>query len=241
MTLKSFKARMLAILPVLMILAAASALSSCNSKEDDPEPPTGAKYIDIVTVVSTDADGSVFTFQPQADEPTVTLTTSQTFKTENVKAGDRIAIAYYYPGGEKRYTSGKVRVVTYYSCFGPTVTVAPDSSDSNWSSRGMFVSSLWRAGTWLNLEAVVTAQSVEGMSMKLILDPATEGTDTPELHLVYAEPFSGGMERTVFGSYDIASIWNNPATKQVKVFFFTGSSEDSFYIIKSEMNITPAN
>lgn len=239
--MKTLHNRLAAMLPLMVMLMVLPGLSSCNSKDDDPDPVTGAKYIDIVTVVSADSDGSVFSFQPQADAATVTLTTTQTFKDENIKAGDRIAIAYYYPDGQERYTSGKVRVVTYYGCYGPKVAVAPDSSDSNWSSRGLFVSALWRSGTWLNLEAVVTVPTLEGLSLKMVLDPATEGTDTPELHLVCSSILTGGQERTVFGSYDIASIWNNANTKQVKVYFFTGSSEDSFYIIKDEMAITPAN
>ena len=78
----------------LILAAAALSLGACNSSSDSPSSGT---YLDIVTLKSTDQQGSIMTFNEENDSPLITLSCSQAFSKEQV--GKRIVVLYQPIGG----------------------------------------------------------------------------------------------------------------------------------------------
>lgn len=204
------------------ILAGAALLGAagCNSNDD----PNGGSYElicnDFVTFEGNANGQASFTFRKEGDSPLITLTSTQQLTTADFKPDTRIIISYS-PESGKQYTSGPVKLLAAMNVEGrgsePAATTA--AATSNWASEEINVASLIRSGDYINVQFTGALGSQTPVT-NLYVDEATLDSECPELHLVFG-PYHGVTTTTYFfyGSWSIASIWNNPNTKSVKVLY----------------------
>lgn len=218
-------------LSIICISALAVGFTACNS-EDGPDGPTAGSFLDIVTVESAGSAGSTFTFRSLNDSPEITLTTDQFFEDVSIKSGTRILLNYI-PESGKQFESGPVRVIGFTRCLGPEITVAKTSNASEWSSSPVYLAAMWRSGEWLNLQMVLQMNS-NPRRFALVLDPATEDSDEPELHIVFVPDVNVNFSSAAYASYNISSLWEKPEVEAIKVFYVgLDGQEYSARIIRS--------
>ncbi len=203
-------------LSALCIAAFATGFTACNS-EDGPDGPVNGSFLDIVTVQSAGSTGSTFTFRSLNDSPEITLTTDQFFEDVSIKSGTRILLNYI-PESGKQFESGPVRVIGFTRCLGPDITVAKTSNESEWSSSPVYLAAMWRSGQWLNLQMVLR-MSTSPRRFALVLDPDTEDSDEPELHIVFTPDVNVNFSSPAYASYNISSLWDKPEVEAIKVFY----------------------
>ena len=106
----------------LLLAAASLSFGACNSIGGDPV----TQYADIVTLASSNENGSVMTFNAIDDSPLVTLTTTQAFSKDQI--GKRIFIIYTPENSDEHAVSGPVNIVHVGATLGggaaPLVAVA---------------------------------------------------------------------------------------------------------------------
>lgn len=227
------------ILFLLCLPAIASGLTSCND-DNGPDGPVDGSFLDIVTVASADAAGSTFTFRSLNDSPEITLTTTQYFQDATIKPGTRVLLNYM-PESGKQFESGPVKVIGFSRCLGQELTVAKTSNSSEWVSSPIYLASMWRSGQWLNLQMVLEV-SQSPRRFVLVLDPATENTSEPELHISFEPDISTtAMQQTAYASCNISSLWDKPGVEAIKVSFISmDGQENSVRISKTVQDLRPA-
>lgn len=191
---------------------------SCNSNNNDI--PQVKQYIDFVTVRSAASNGGVFTFRKENDSPLITLTSVQNFAQSIMKEGDRIVINYAPESGEQ-YVSGPVTIYQAVSTEGKgAAPVEKTASEThNWASDRVSMALAERSGEYINL--IFTASTVaDPKECAVYVDAETVGTATPHLHLVFeAGNASMGKDYYFYASYSIADLWNDPATKSIRLYY----------------------
>ncbi|MDE5684042.1 MAG: hypothetical protein K2I39_07520 [Muribaculaceae bacterium] len=221
----------------LILAAAALSLGACNSSSDSPSSGT---YLDIVTLKSTDQQGSIMTFNEENDSPLITLSCSQAFSKEQV--GKRIVVLYQPIGGLAHAESGAVNVIQAGSVFGSGSAPVPAVVDTldNWYSDHISDLQAYRAGQYLNLGMHMPSNpSIQPKKFECYIDETTLDNDYPELHIVFKSNSSiDQQDVSYFGSYNISSIWNRRNIKGIKVCY-NGLYGKSVTIEKESLIIKP--
>lgn len=212
---------------LMMLITLGFGLSSC-SEADDPINFKDIVY-DVVTIAAKTPDGTTFTFRKLGDSPLITLTTDQAITGQSAQVGKRVVIGYVPEG--QRYESGTIKLVTIALAYGPELKSGTAESTSDWKSDPYTLVQLWRSGEYLNIQ-LLAAFSTEPSKFELYLDSNTADSEYPELHVVFRRDFTSEINRDVFGSYDISSIWNLGSCKGVKVFYNTTAGVQSSLITK---------
>lgn len=183
-------------------------------------------------------DGSVFTLQKNGDSPVITYTSDADFSSvKSVSEGDRLILCYKRKGGAV-YTSGDVIVYGFVRLTNTEKSVVRASaSDFNgWSTRPLKVNSLWRTGSFINIDTdIFVYKAAVPQMMALVCDEATIDSPMPELHVVYinADDNDGDNPYTVYASVDISALWDMPSCQGVMIVYPSPSGTKS---IKFEKN-----
>jgi len=202
----------------LILAAAALSFSACNSSSDEPSIST---YMDIVTLKSSDQQGSVMTFNKENDSPLVTLTCSQAFSKEQI--GKRIVILYQPLGGIAHAESGDVNVIQAGMVFGSGAEPLPAVVDTldNWFSDDISYMQAYRAGHYLNLAMQMSSNpQAKPKKFECYVDETTLDNAYPELHIVFKS--NAGFDQQAlnfYGSYNISSIWSRNNVEGIKVMY----------------------
>lgn len=214
----------------LILALAALAFTACNS---DSEPQT--TYMDIVTLVSSDDQGSAMTFNEINDSPLVTLTTTQKFSKDNI--GKRIVIMYSPVGTNEHAVSGAVDILFASLTLGAgaaPLPAVPDTLD-NWASEPVDAMQIYRAGQYINIVATLQT-ATNPKKFQCYVDEATVNSEYPELHIVYKSvPGYDTQATNFFASYSIESLWNRLNVKGLKVIYGE-TSQDEVTIEKDNQN-----
>lgn len=219
----SLRLASLIILPVILV--------AC-SDEEGVNGPVAAQLWDIVTYEgpASGNSGSTFTFRQVDDSPLVTLTSDK--QLEDAESGTRMMIRYIPESGEA-YTDSRINLLSAARINnGPAETEWKKDYD-DWNRDKVYIYSAWRSGTYINFHLRLT-YSAEPRIFALVLDPATRDSAMPEFYLVHimAKP-TDYHDRAYFASYDIAEIWNDPATSGVKIHVAdTNLNKDIFTFYK---------
>ncbi|MCM1517658.1 MAG: hypothetical protein NC117_03370 [Pseudoflavonifractor sp.] len=213
------------ILRVLLALLLMAAMMSCG---DDTPDSVSATLYDIVTFDGNTPDGAVFTLHASDDSPLVTLTAPATVIDETVTApGERMLLGYIPASGEP-YTSGTVTVVTSGAINNMTLHEA-DIADIQWDADPIYLNSIWRTGSYINLYCRVS-YSAKPRLLDLLLDPATADSPIPELYVAHnllGQPDS--YTRRAYMSADIAPVWNKETCQGVIIHVADDNLPQSAY------------
>jgi len=227
MKLKAF------LLPLIIALTMGMS-SSCNSDSDD----STQMYANIVTLVASNEQGTVFTFRTQGDEPLVTLTSTQRISPEMFKVGSRVLLHYYtsVPAGE----SGAIQIVGMANILGGGARLkeATASETENWRSENISVQLLYRTGEYIDLAFVSSAANVD-KNFQFYVDKTTLGSDYPECHIVLSGNTGSGNNALYYGSYSIDNIWNLPNVKGIKIHLPDNSQQNRVVTVEKNNTIKP--
>lgn len=204
----------------LMTLAlAAVGFSACNSDSNDE---LTVQVSNIVTYQGNANSRAVLTYQGVDDDAPITLRATPELDPTKVKIGDRVFVMFNVPAGS---TLKNDMEITLIDAFGvPTVTPEVAARPANWeSSQSLYVQTLFRSGTWLNMQALIPATSTK-FDFKLYVDPESLNTEEVEAYMVYTNSESdfGVTNAPTFACFNIASIWNLPTCK--KLIFHVNNS-----------------
>lgn len=207
MKLKTF------FLSLVGIIALATSFSSCNSDSDDNG---NSIYTIIATFEKSNAQGSVFTYRKEGDEPLITLTSTQSIKTDMFKEGTRVLLQFVT--NMPPYTSGPIQVLGVAKIIGSgePATISTAEATNDWRSNEVDIRTLWRTGTYLDIAFIAPLGVTD--YFKFYLDEATIGSSSPEFHIVLTEGGNlGGQQGLYYASYNIANVWDNPETDEIKI------------------------
>lgn len=212
----------------LLLAAASLSFGACNSIGGDPV----TQYAYIVTLASSNENGSVMTFNAIDDSPLVTLTTTQAFSKDQI--GKRIFIIYTPENSDEHAVSGPVNIVHVGATLGggaaPLVAVA-DTLD-NWASDNIEFMQAYRAGNYLNLGMTLTT-TTDPQKFQCYVDETTLDSEYPELRIIFkVKPGYDSKSYNFFGSYNISGIWHRPNVKGVKVMW-NGTDKNSVTLEKT--------
>ncbi|MCM1066151.1 MAG: hypothetical protein NC418_01090 [Muribaculaceae bacterium] len=207
-------------IPLLLAIAAMIGLSSCNSNDDGPQTQI---YLDIVTIKSTDATGTVLTLRKLNDSPLVTYTTTQPISGEVVKVGERIIISYTAENG--RFENGPIKIYAAAPTIGKGGQIpAKSAADTGqWLTSSLNMNDVFRTGEYLNV-VFLSYSAPNPKKCELVADEATLADEYPTVHLLY-EPGDGQEmnDYAFYMSYNMNDIVKHDGCKGIKLVY-KGSS-----------------
>lgn len=187
------------------------SLSGCGSDEVND---TMTLY-DLVTFEGNTEKAAMFSMRKNGDSPLIELTApGRRVDTAQVKQGTRLLMAYV-PESGLPYTSGPVtlRGLSLINS-APVQTGKPD----RWNATPVYMNSMWRTGTYLNMECLVDYTSQTGRRFMLVADETTVNDSEPQLYVVHdLGTLPENFTRRIYASWDMAEVWNRPGCRGVKV------------------------
>ncbi len=190
---------------VALLLPACNSSSSGYVAEDDT-------LFDIVTLVSSNSNGS--TFSVQKDDNSVPVTLSCTTAIDTAQVGKRILIAYTLPTGVSQYTSSSVTLVGAVKVVNDTVSVASADSFNN-ESQNVLVANM--VGNYLDVKSQCDVYS-SPKTFALVMDADTQNEAYPTVYLVFkSDNYISASQKDVYASFNIAKLRSNAAYSGFKL------------------------
>lgn len=217
---------------IIITLFFGLAATSCNS--DSGNNILDNMSADFVTFVSTDNNGSVFTFQKSGDSPLITLTAAIKVDTEQIKPGSRVILYYIPSGGQGAYKSGPVDVINIVRILNAGVEEASMETITSWGHDKLNVHTIARSGNYLDLWAEGFV-SKEAKRFVLVADKATLADEYPALYLIFVTDDDLGRARQIYASFDLSSVWDLPTSKGVKLTYYTDGGAETMKLDKSDL------
>lgn len=189
-------------------------LASCGD-DNTVNHPVAMTLYNIVTYEGETDGVTLFTFRQVDDSPLISLTTPQRI-TSQIERGERLRIAYQSEGGA--YESAQIRLLAASKVNNGAVKCHPTSEFEFWCQDPVWVASLWRTGSYINLDCrLMWAQ--EARQFCIVADRSTLATQRPQLYIVHALPQGAAASymRSHFASWDIADVWDLPGITGVDI------------------------
>ncbi len=203
------------LLPVLSAMTIGMLAASCRDEPDNPEAGV-AVYQNIVTYVGDNGTHSVLQYRQVNDSPVVTLTLQGLIDSRKAPAGTRLLVTYQLPSGSPYGTDADINATSLQMIYNATVQTDASSLPDMEQTQGIYVTTLYRSGRYLNLMAQMPATDGH-RKFRLIADPATLQSPVPELYLTTEADSQGGYNRKAIASLDMAPVWNLPGCQGVKI------------------------
>lgn len=200
---------------LLSTLLASIMLTACNDSDYDGE--SQYVYTSIVTYTGNTGNTINFSYTYSKDgEPDLPIHLQCAgFFNKDVAAGTRLIAYYRYLNGGKFPQSGEISLISAAETYTAPVTTV-ETPPTILSLSPIRVDMVNRAGSYIDLYCQLP--SVDKRTFSLQLDAATEGTDNPTLYISTEVPEGAtGALSGCAASFDISSVWNNPATTAVTV------------------------
>lgn len=195
------------ILSALFLACVAIGFSACNSDDDEQQ----MQVTNIVTYLGTNTAGQIMLeYQEMNDAPSVTIVSNASL-TSNVTIGTRLLIAFSLPVGTE-LKNGTV-VDLYSAAIVPTLTptVGPVPVDKG----QLYVQTLFRSGTWLNMQALIPGTTDTKLSV--VVDESSLNTSTVQMYLIMTGDTGGVSSSTSFASIDIKEYWENSSYRSIEL------------------------
>lgn len=205
------------ILSSLFLACVAIGFSACNSDDDQQY----MQVTNIVTYLGTNTAGqTMFDYQEMNDAPNITLVSNAKLNSD-VTIGSRLLIAFSVPAGTE-IKSGMV-VDLYSASIVPTLkpivgTVPVDKGQ-------LYVQTLFRSGTWLNMQALIPYSTDTKLSV--IVDPSSLNTSTVQMYLIMTGDAGGVSSSTSFASIDIKEYWEDSSYRTIELHVNNSNSSGS--------------
>lgn len=219
----------------LSALAAAVALfgfSSCNDN-DEPAVPT---FVSMVTFYTGTSTTTLFELIPQGNGDAIMLSSNVSFVGQMPEQGERMMIEFKTPDNEYPVKSTSIELLGVLGAHNGMMTSTTQPDTLNWENRGMYVTSLWQTGRYVNMESYVVNTN-EGNGYTLQLDATTLDDEYPTAYLMAAEPAQMGMAPTAvaYSSFNLYPYWEqfNGLRIRYKNLNTSGTSE---LLVKKEKN-----
>jgi len=213
------------------------ALTGCNDDNDKTTPTTDLFSV-FATLDSTNDNGSVFTTCEKDDSPLVTLTSNKKFDTKNVTVGNRYLISYTN-GTQNAYKSGAIELYAIQQVANGKVQTSTAAEIQRLSSDPIAVKYIERTGTYINLQCSAPINT-QAKVFNLYADKESLDTESAELYLCFESDNSNAMaDKQFFGSFDIATILNNPDYKQITIHYRGATGSAIFTISRGNVSIKP--
>ena len=222
----------------LLLLALILGLATSSCRQDGVDGPVDMTFTEIVTFGGSTDSGSSFSFRQVDDSPLITLTSTQKFASDDLKAGDRMLIAYQNESNSA-YTSGPIDLIGAAPITtGSVATTWKDDYDI-WDRDKVYLYSAWRSGEYINIHVRLT-YSADPRIFTIAADPATLSSPWPELYLVHVmkEPITN-HDRAYYASFSIAEIWDNPATQGVKLHVANSNLDKQIFTFPKATSTRP--
>lgn len=206
--------------------------TSCNSDDNGGGGIPDNLCADFVTFVSTNDNGSVFTFQKSGDSGLITLTAPVKVDVNQVKPDSRVIIQYIPSGGQQPYESGPIDLYGITRIINGGVDKEPLSTITTWGYNTLNMMTIGRSGKYLD----VWAEAAFGGNPKrfvLAADEATLEDEYPQLYLVFVADDEFARIRPLYASFDLSSVWDLSTSKGVKVNYNTASGTETLTLQKS--------
>lgn len=222
---------------IMLLSIIALVLHACKSS-DEPSPtiPREAVY-DFVTLEESSENGSLLTMRKNADSPLISYFSDVDFShIQTINDGDRLIICYNRADGET-YTSGKITLYGYVllNNSDQKMLCGYSSDYDGWRCPAMKIKSLWRTGTFINLDADISVfHAGNPETFVIVADQATVDDDYPQLYIYYknGDDNDGRNPYRVYASFDIAEIWETPSCRGVTINYPTPDGVSSMTIQK---------
>lgn len=204
--------------PSLHLFAIAMlALCTWSCRNQDGPDEVWPEVEDIVTFEGNNSRGAVLTFNRVDDSPLITLQAQVPLTGEGMTPGTRL-LARYRPASGRPYTSGDIELTGTKEINNGPLRIGDLTEFPDWDRDGVYVYSLWRSGSYINLFCRLTYDRQPRVFM-LMLDEATEGDPVPQLYLVHTLATDGvnSHDRQAMASFDIANLWDRPGVQAVDI------------------------
>lgn len=219
-------------LPMVAALAVL-ALQSCS---DTDSPGTGGvvppdnSFYNFATYGGSSGEGSSFTVYREGDAGSATITFSQSFTAEQLKAGSRVFMSYTTLSGQP-YTSGPGTLYSLQNVTGGK-TVPATGINRVRTSTPVKMTEMKRTGDYLNMVFQVPSS---GQLMKLELTEAANLKDPeyPMLGLFVKTDNEMGAYRYARVSFDVTDVLAPADVKGFKVEYFGDRGIDTLTFVKS--------
>ena len=158
---------------------------------------------DIVTYEGSSDDGTAkFSFQSRDDLPLQRLAASIKLPSDIV-AGQRCLLRYTVVGNLADGTRQARK--------------APHSDMSTFPETEISVTSLWRSGTFINLNGWLP-YSGKNYQLMLVADEQTLGSPTIEARIVYNTMGAQTLfDRRVYASFDVSALWSRATCRRLSI------------------------
>lgn len=183
---------------------------------DEPELDYGDFCEVFVTYEGAEQGYATFSYCRHNDSPLLTLT-AENVASLDVDKGERLFIRYTDLGSDGGEYRRKIRLDGYTEIISDVVRSATADQIQGYTSTEIDVTSLWRSGTYLNLNSWVPFTGKRFLMM-LVVDKATLDSDTVEAEIIYdVLGETPTFERKAYASFDIANVWNCETFRVLRV------------------------
>lgn len=205
------------ILSTLFLACVAIGFSACNSDDDEQY----MQVTNIVTYLGTNTAGqTMYDYQEMNDAPNITLVSNATLSSD-VAIGDRLLIGFSVPAGTELISGMTVDLYTAIKV--PTLTpkVEPVPTDKG----QLYVQTLFRSGTWLNMQVLIPYTTDTELSV--VVDPTTINTSTVRMYLIMSGDAGGVSSSTSFASIDIKEYWEDSSYRTIELYVNNSNTSGS--------------
>lgn len=227
----------------LMAAMAAIAIATTTACSDDDNngslPSLDGTFQTIVTYEGSNDNGSSFTVTEPGTDVLTTFTSVKKFPTEGETAlqpGTRVLI-FYKNTADKRYQSGPIDLRGVSLIFTGEAQAKPQSEISPLRVDYMDVSLAELSGTYININARAAAGTPRVFD--IYFDEATVASEFPQAFVVFETDSHSARERQLFGSFDIASVWDQSTCRGIRLTYMTDDGPESQTFNKGTQPIRP--
>jgi len=202
---------------IAYLIVAAMSMVGFTSCNDDDDPSNNRQYLmDMMTFLSTTSYSSTYSYQRGANSPEVILTANVGISSE-VQPNSRVVAVFTAPGDTLPARNEDIQIYQLAKCYESPLKTVNIADSTNWQGRGLYVTSLWRTGNYLNLVCRVQQQAKD-QTLGLWVDSTSLNTDCAEVYLVNTATADQWMATTEFyASFDIRSLVSQPGIKKIRV------------------------
>lgn len=220
------------LLAILFTITLGLGVTSCNKDDNGGMPIPDNICADFVTFVSTNDQGTVFTFRKSGDSDLITLTAAVKVDTEQIKPGSRVIIQYVPSGGQEVYQSGPITLYGITRILNDGIEEEDMETIASWGHDPINVHTIARSGQYLDLWAEANCGS-KPKRFVLVADKATLENEYPELYLIFVTDDDLGRTRQIYASFDLSKVWDLETSLGAKLTYYTGSGTETMTLHKS--------
>ena len=200
----------------LLMMFAALSLAGCVN-DDNVDGEIIPVLTDIVTFEGNTDGHSHFTLVRVDDLPPVSLSGDIELNSADLKAGQRVLMAYQPAEGQGAYQSGNITVRAVSLINNGNVEIWDRDRLEGWNDDPVYLYSIWRTGDYINLYCRLI-YSTEPRRFALVASESSLETDIVNLYLVHDLPTPvNSHDRAYYASFNIADVWHRSSCKGVRV------------------------